>query len=108
MEEGFQHEVVLGGRGAIEHVVPTHIAVRSGSRVDFVTADHRIHTVTFLLDDMTTAAREFLRRTDQVSSPPLITRGTRFVVTFADAPTGFYPFRVRSHGDPVDGAIVVE
>lgn len=102
------HEIILGGRGAEEHVVPQNIAVRSGSEVHFVTADNRVHTVHFQLEDMAEAARQFIQSTEQFSSPPLITRGTRYIVSFENAPRGFYPFTVRAHGEPVAGAVVVE
>lgn len=103
-----RHEITLGGHGAEEHVVPPNIAVRSGSEVHFVTADNRVHTVHFQLQDMAEPARQFIQATAQLSSPPLISRGTRYVVSFEGAPRGFYPFTVRAHGKPVNGAVVVE
>lgn len=88
--------------------MPRNIAVESGSEVHFVTADNRVHTVTFVLDEMSDGPRGFIESTRQDASPPLVSRGARFVVSFVDAPGGFYPFRVQAHGEPVEGAIVIE
>ncbi len=101
-------EIVLGGRGIEEHVVPTRVVVRAGGRVVFRTADHRLHTVEFSPDGMAPDAFRFLEGSGQLRSPPLLERGTEYTVTFDGAPAGFYPFHVVGPGTRVEGAIVVE
>ena len=101
-------EIVLGGRGTEEHVVPSRVVVQVGGSVVFRTADSRVHTVEFSAVGMTSEVRDFLRRTNQLRSPPLLERGTEYTVSFEGAPPGFYPFSVQGPGAPVDGAVVVE
>jgi plastocyanin len=102
------HTVTLGGRGTDEHVVPPRLVVRRGDIVQFTTVDRRIHTITFLLDELSEGGRAFLEETKQTRSPPLLERGTTFAVAFRDAPLGFYPFLSEAHGAAVRGVIVVE
>lgn len=101
-------EIVLGGRGTDEHVVPNRVVVQLGGSVVFRTADSRVHTVTFTAAGMTAEVLDFLNRTHQLRSPPLLERGTEYTVTFEGAPPGFYPFLVEGPGPPVEGAVVVE
>jgi plastocyanin len=101
-------EIVLGGRGTEEHVVPSRVIVQVGGSVVFRTVDSRVHTVEFSPSGMTAEAQSYLRRTGQQRSPPLLERGTEYTVTFEGAPPGFYPFLVRGPGVPVEGAVVVE
>jgi len=101
-------EIVLGGRGTEEHVVPNRVVVRVDGSVVFRTADSRVHTVLFSVDGMSPDVLTFLRQTNQLRSPPLLERGTAYTVSFEGAPAGFYPFRVEGPGEPVEGAIVVE
>jgi plastocyanin len=102
------HTVTLGGRGADEHVVPTRMIIRRGDLVQFTSVDRRIHTITFLLDELSPGGRAFLEETGQTRSPPLMERGTTFTVAFREAPLGFYPFVSEAHGAAVRGVIVVE
>lgn len=102
------HSVSLGGRGGDEHVVPTRVDLRSGDVVEFVTADGRVHTVRFPPDSLGGEAADFLRRTGQLESPPLVERGARFVLTFRDAPSGRYPFRADGGGGVAWGVLVVD
>lgn len=101
------HRIVLGGRGAREHVVPPRLTVEPGAVVDFVTVDGRIHTVSFVDDSLSTEARSFLRGTRQTASPPLLDQGARFVVDLEGAPPGRYPFRSEGPGGDARGEIVV-
>lgn len=102
------HRVSLGGRGSSEHVVPARLEIEPGDVVEFVTVDGRVHTVRFFADSLSAAAAEFLRRTDQMQSPPLLERGARFVLTFRDAPSGRYPFRSDGGGGSSRGVVVVD
>lgn len=101
------HRITLGGQGAREHVVPPRLEIEAGSVVEFFTVDGRVHTVRFPPDSLTTAAREFLRRTEQLESPPLVERGSRFVLTFEGAPFGRYPFVSDGNGGSTWGVVVV-
>ena len=101
------HRINLGGRGAIEHVVPARVEVLEGDLVQFVIVDRRVHTITFRGDELSPAAKAFLHDTGQISSPPLLQRGARFVVSFEDAPAGEYPFVSEGNGDPEGGSIIV-
>ena len=101
------HRINLGGRGSIEHVVPVRVVVLAGDLVQFVMVDRRVHTITFRGDGLSPAGRAFLEETGQISSPPLLQRGARFVVSFEHAPAGEYPFVSEGNGDPAAGSIVV-
>lgn len=101
------HRIVLGGRGAREHVVPPRLTVEPGAVIDFVTVDGRVHTVSFVDDSLSAQVRSFLRRTGQTASPPLLDRGARFVVDLDGAPAGRYPFRSEGPGGHARGEIVV-
>jgi len=70
--------------------------------------DWRVHEVRFQLDSLSTEARAFLVATDQVDSPPLVDLHARFVVSFADAPPGRYPFAVVGNGAAGSGVVVVQ
>ncbi|NIP60864.1 MAG: hypothetical protein GWM92_12905 [Gemmatimonadetes bacterium] len=101
------HRITLGGRGAREHVVPPRLEVTSGDVVEFLTVDGRIHTVEFPVDSLSMVTAAFLRGTGQLESPPLVDRGTRFVITLRGAPPGRYLFRSRGSGQDAWGEIVV-
>lgn len=73
----------------------------------FTTVDGRVHTVSFPEDSLALDATLFLERTSQLRSPPLVDRGSRFVVTFQGAPEGRYPFRSRGPGGEAWGVLVV-
>jgi hypothetical protein len=63
--------------------------------------------VAFELDSLSDAAAELLRSTGQDASPPLLDAGTRFVVHFAGAPAGRYPYRVEGSARAARGVVVV-
>lgn len=99
--------VSLGGAREREHVMPPTVRVESGTVVEFYTVDRRVHSITFLADSLTLPARRFLEEKGQLSSPPLVERGSRFVVDFMDAPPGRYPYISHGHGESTRGVIVV-
>ncbi len=101
------HRIVIRG-GDREHADPSETVVTSGSYVEFVTGDWLVHEIVFELDSLGIAARNFLERTDQVASPPLITQDSRYVVHFSDGPPGRYPFLLEGSGAPGRGVVVVE
>ena len=100
------HRVEIRG-GAQEQLAPAEIQVPQGHWVEFVTADWRVHEVRFEVDSLDADALDFLAGTDQVDSPPLIELGARFVVSFADAPEGRYPYLVEGNALPARGVVVV-
>jgi plastocyanin len=99
--------VVLGGRGSEEHVLPQHIATSPGDAVEFVTVDHRVHTVSFLQDSLSIEGIDFLTSVGRMASLPLISRGSRFLVLLEAAPHGRYPFVSQGHGGRAYGVIDV-
>lgn len=101
------HRIALGGRGAEEHVAPTRLNVGPSAVVEFLTVDGRIHTVSFPEDSLPLDAVLFLRRTSQLRSPPLVDRGSRFVLDFEDAPSARYRFLSEGPGGEAWGVIVV-
>jgi len=101
------HRVTLGGRGAEEHAVPTLIMASPGDGVEFVTVDHRVHTLTFPVDSLSYEVRLFLEESGQNSSPPLVTRGSRFILNLENAPPGRYPFVADGHGGRAGGLVQV-
>jgi plastocyanin len=101
------HRIRLSSPDNRETVEPGSIEVRPGDWVEFRTADRRVHAVSFVLDSLAPAAAEFLRASAQESSPPLVEPEARFLVSFADAPVGRYPFVVAGNGAEARGSIVV-
>lgn len=75
--------------------------------VEFVTTDSWVHEVRFELDSLPPPARDFMRRTDQGESPPMVNADSRFLVSMRGAPPGRYPFRIEGNGGPTRGAVVV-
>lgn len=101
------HRVNLGGRGAVEHAVPTRIHAAPGDGVEFRTVDHRVHTVAFPADSLPPEIRSFLQATGQESSLPLVSRGSRFILRLRDAPEGRIVFLSQGHGGAAYGVIEV-
>ena len=99
--------VQLSGGRDVEHVVPPHLEIEIGEWVQFVTLDRRVHTLSFVPDSLSPEAFEYLADTGQLEGPPLLARGSRFLVDFQDAPAGRYVFSSVSHGDPAFGSVTV-
>jgi plastocyanin len=100
------HRVAVTG-GEIERAEPAALSIEAGAYVEFVSTDWMVHEILFDMSSLTPAQRTFLERTDQVHSPPLIDRGSRYVLSFVDAPPGRYGFRLEGNGRASQGAIVV-
>ncbi len=94
-----------GGQG--ERAEPAALSIEPGAYVEFVTTDWLIHEVLFETDSLAAEQLEFLERTDQVASPPLIDRQSRYVLSFIGAPLGRYAYRLEGNGRPARGVIVV-
>ena len=93
--------------GEAERADPAAISIEPGAYVEFLTTDWLVHEVIFDADSLGAAQRSFLERTDQVASPPLIERASRYVLSFAEAPPGRYAYRLEGNGRPGRGVIVV-
>ncbi len=100
------YRVTLSG-GQSERADPAALSIEPGGYVQFLTSDWLIHEVVFETDSLDVPQREFLERTDQVASPPLIERESRYVLSFVDAPAGRYAYRLEGNGRPGRGVIVV-
>ena len=100
------HRVKLSG-GETEQADPVMVSIEPGSHVEFITSDWLIHEVIFEADSVTGDRWDFLQRTDQASSPPLIDKESRYVLSFVGAPAGRYPYRIEGNGAPGRGVIVV-
>lgn len=100
------HRVAITG-GRQEEVRPADLQIAQGHWVEFVTADWRVHEVRFETDSLGPEALDFLVASDQVESPPLVELGARFLVSFAHAPEGRYPYVVEGNTLPARGVVVV-
>lgn len=101
------HQVVVWG-GADARTEPAELTLAPGEYVQFVTGDSWIHEIRFDADAMSAEAAAFMAGFDQLASPPLVSRGSRFVLSFVGAPPGRYPYRVEGSGPWSDGVLVVE
>ena len=81
------------------------MTVRSGDIVRFEAGDASAHALGFEGTGLSAEARRFLEATGQMRSPPLLAQGNAWVVSFANAPPGEYPYRCATHGAP--GRIMV-
>ncbi len=75
--------------------------------MEFVTVDNRVHTVGFPADSLAPEVRDFLQETSQAESPPLVARGSRFLLLLEGAPAGEYPFVSRGHGGVAHGMLLI-
>lgn len=93
--------------GEVERAEPAALSIEEGSYVEFVSSDWLVHEVLFDTTSLSAEQRSFLEDTDQLHSPPLIDRGSRYVLSFVEAPPGRYAFRLEGNGRASMGAIVV-
>jgi hypothetical protein len=100
------HRILLTS-GDREEIRPDSVAVLPGDWLEFVSGDFRVREVRFDRDRLEPGPRDFLSATDQMESPPLVARDARFVVFFAEAPPGRYPFRVEGNLPASSGVVVV-
>jgi plastocyanin len=99
------HEILVRGTGPGEFE-PDSTGARPGDVIRFTAGDARTHALVFQTAETDFAVREFLDATDQLRGPPLISAGTAWIVSLADAPPGRYPFTCLTHGG--HGVINVE
>ena len=107
-EEDRVFRIEVSAAESRELALPQVVRIAPGSWVEFFVADHRIHAIGFELSRLTSGQADFLTGTGQDASPPLVALGSRFVVSFKDAPPGRYPFVLEGSGSPGRGTIVVE
>ena len=100
------YRIVIRG-GPQEELTPAQVELTDGAWLEFVSADWRVHEVRFEADSLSGPALAFLTGSDQLASPPLVDRDARFVVSFAGAPEGRYPFVVDGNRAPSRGVVVV-
>lgn len=91
------HDVKVLNSAQYKDFEPAQVRARPGDYLRFTTADSRTHAIAF--DVTTPEGRSFLESKGQLSSPPLVTRGTSWVVALAGAPLGTYSFRCLMHND---------
>lgn len=101
------HSIDLRVRGSAEVATPARIRIQPGHWVDFRGGDARGHVVHFDTTTLADEARRWLRTTDQVEGPPLLSPASRWVVSFDEAPAGVYPFTVEGSGQTGTGVIQV-
>ena len=100
------HRISITG-GEQEIAEPREVTLPEGAYVEFVTTDSWVHEVRFELDSLDGPARDFLERTYQRDSPPMVNADSRFLVSMRGAPAGRYPFRIEGNGAPITGAVTV-
>jgi len=100
------HTIDLAG-GESERAEPASTSVLPGEYVQFVPSDWLIHAVAFQVDSLQPSLWAFLQRMGQTASPPLLQQGSRFVLSFVDAPPGRYPYALVGNRRPGTGVIVV-
>lgn len=99
------HRVQVRSRGGVEIAEPSRVAVEPGQWVSFQGGDARGHVVRFDTLALAPEARAWLRASDQLESPPLLTPASRWIVSFRDAPPGDYPFVIEGSGETGTGRI---
>jgi plastocyanin len=98
--------LVRSGSTAAAPFTPDTVRIQQGDVVRFTTLDRHPHAITFEVAGLTPEIATFLERTGQLRSPPLITEGGSWVISFTDAPPGAYPFIDLSQD--ARGLIIVE
>lgn len=94
--------------GTAERADPASVTVEPGDYVQFLSADHFVHEIAFVLDSLSGPARAFLERTRQSASPPLLEIDARYVMSFVGAPEGRYPYYLAGNRAGGTGVVVVE
>jgi plastocyanin len=100
LEAGQRLVQVQVRRDAAGDFHPDVVEANVGDFVRFTAADGAGHAIAFIGTGLAPAASEFLERTGQMRSPPLIAADASWVITLADAPPGDYPFHCTTHNAP--------
>lgn len=97
LEQGVTLVEVEVRRAADGDFDPGAVAAHTGDVVRFAATDNGGHAIVFESTALAADARDWLERTGQMRSPPLITSGSAWVVTLDGAPPGDYPFLCSTH-----------
>lgn len=98
-------EVMVATQADGSELEPVRVEAAPGDVVRFTTGDNRLHALAFDAALLSPEARAFLEQTGQLRAPPLVTKGTQWVVTLEGAPAGEYPLTCTTHG--AGGSIAV-
>ncbi len=92
--------VDIGVRIAADSVEfsPDSLTAHAGDVLRFSARDNGPHALVFDEQATDSAARAFLQGTAQVRSLPLLNTSSKWIVSLADAPAGFYAVRCLTHG----------
>ena len=97
LEEGVTLVEIVARRSDDGDFDPASAQAQTGDVVQFTAGDNGGHAIVFESTALAADAREFMERTMQMRSPPLIEDGSSWVVTLEGAPAGEYPFRCTTH-----------
>jgi hypothetical protein len=99
--------VQLRHRRGNEVPSPDSLVMDRAGWVDFQTLDGWPRRVHFLTDSLPPGGAAFLDSLGTAVSPPFVSRGTRWPMSFQGAPAGAYPYTVESGGGSGRGVVVV-
>jgi plastocyanin len=98
------HDVLVRTGAQYKDFDPPQVQAKPGDYLRFTTGDSRTHAIVFEVTDP--QLRSFLESKTQLRSPPLVSKGTSWVVALQDAPAGTYGFRCLVHNDR--GQLIVD
>lgn len=98
LPDSIRQLVVRLDRSTAADMEPATAALRTGDIVRFEALDAGGHAIAFDGALLAPEARTWLEGTGQLRSPPLVNAGNAWVITFANAPPGEYPFVCVTHG----------
>lgn len=90
------HDIAVQTNQQGKDFTPTQITAIPGDYVRFNIGDSRTHVIVF---EVASPAREYLEKSGQLRSPPLVTFGASWIITLGGAPLGTYTFRCLTHHD---------
>lgn len=91
------HDIVVRTSQQGRDFEPLQMQARPGDYLRFTIDDSRTHAIVF--EPVTPELRSFLEAGGQLRSPPLVSKGTSWVIALKNAPPGQYPFRCLIHND---------
>ena len=90
LENGEVVQIFMRGAGDSAGFRPAAVQANVGDVLRFTADDALTHAVGFDEASLSAEARAFLERSGQLRSPPLVDRGTAWVVSLEGAPPGAY------------------
>jgi plastocyanin len=97
LDNGRVIQIFMHAAGDSAGFRPANVRASVGDVLRFTAGDAMTHAVAFEAASLSAEARAFLERTSQMRSPPLVDRGTAWVVSLEGAPPGTYPFIDLTH-----------